>query len=194
VKERVGIQPLDTALRPDLLSVRRAISADQFLFSFIPQQEMPVVAIKGIEVGMLARAFPGSAEGDLAQTSYFPEQIRNFFGSTGIDGELGIFCETSIYWKPFQIERQALPGNRRGDHLLAFLRQRQAERGGKAAMRSSSFGEQVGAPTQILRCVSVIANAGDRLGGDAATNPQCHIPALLLQEFLQEERQAHPSV
>ena len=68
-KNRVSIEAADAVRPDDLIGISSAVGARQLLLLLVPQKQMPIVEIEGVDVAALSGAFAGGAEGDLAQAS-----------------------------------------------------------------------------------------------------------------------------
>ena len=72
--------------KPALFSLHggghKTVSAHDFQILFIPQDQVQVVVIIGINVTTFAAAFAHGAEGDFSQTSEFAQQRRVFLTIT----------------------------------------------------------------------------------------------------------------
>src|ERR1700739_4593405 len=77
-EQGAGIKSANTALSQDLSGASRAISSDELSLGRIPEQDVPVVLVEGIEITALACALAGLTESQFPQAPHFQQRVWDF--------------------------------------------------------------------------------------------------------------------
>jgi hypothetical protein len=62
--------------RKNLDGVASPISTHKFLLTLVPQQHMPVITVKTVEISAFARTFAGQSKRNFTQSSQFLQHAR----------------------------------------------------------------------------------------------------------------------
>src|SRR6266545_3751231 len=108
-----------------------------------------------------------------------------------IHRELAVFHQAPFPWQTVNIAKKKLARQSGCDWSASLGRKNRAQRRGKVHLHSASRGQQIGSPAQIFSGLTIIRDAGNRIGWNRAAYPECDALARLLQKLLQKER--HPN-
>jgi hypothetical protein len=151
-----GIEAGGAAAEEEGLSEGEAVGAGNLAALGIPEEDVGVGLVEGVEVEGCARPFAGEAEGELAEAADFAESERDF-GSRGEEGGESAGCgEAAVRGQGLDFGAKGERGGRRGKRLWAAGRPQERRAG-----RRGPPTEGMDPPTEVISDILLARQGGE---------------------------------
>src|SRR5208282_2537188 len=97
MEKSAGVEPFDPTLSQDRTDIGHTVSADDFLLLPVPDKQVRIMQVEGIDVGLAAGAFAGGSERLLSQPSQFPQHVRDFASLRDIDRKVAVLAQQTLW-------------------------------------------------------------------------------------------------